>query len=307
MLYVLAFFIPKATLLGYYVKDMKTNSLFRLIPLLAVSLFAVGCSNRSSNSGPISNTNISSNQTQSSQTNSTSSPFENIPLTYGIKFDQRNDMVDADTLLTHVSYDCYVETDMNNDLDGEPVFTYDHDLADIVVDDSYRGLSNCYFCLMIKGTESSNFELDIEWRTQKIKKTYAISKVTDLATCLYDYQSNSNQKADYDDFSVVDSQEKYQTLKSSLKNYVNGYKFPEVTFDNSFLLVRYYYVSGYVEYKYNQCFLFKEKLMIDYHEEYSTGDIFMVISGVHFTLLQLPNEYKTSEFKSHHSYVVGLK
>ena len=48
--------------------------------------------------------------------------------------------------------------------------------------------------------------------------------------------------------------------------YVNGYKFPDVTFDDTFLLVSNFYVSGGSIFKYNQCFIYNKKIVIDYNE-----------------------------------------
>lgn len=287
---------------------MKTTCLLRIIPLFLVSLFTIGCSSRVIDSS--SNDDISSDDfSQSSQTPDSSSinqSFESIPLRYEISFKERNDIADNNRLLTGITYNCYIELDKDNILEGEPVFTYNHDLADIIVATAARDAMYRSFCLVIKDYESSSFELSIEWRTQKITKAYSIIQTTDLATCLYDYENDSNQKADYDDNTVIDSQEKYETLKSTLRNYVGGYQFPNVTFNDTFLLVRYFYVSGYTHYKYNQCFLYKEKVIIDYKEKYQEGDAFMVVSGVHFTLLQLPNEYKNYSSVTHLSPVIDL-
>lgn len=284
---------------------METKYLFRLVPLIIVSCFSIGCSSGGSSETPASETSSQINQSENES--STAQSFENVPLRFGIELKNRNDVSDSDPLLTNVSYICYVGLDANNSLEGEPVFTYNHDLADIIVSRGETNSIDRYFCLAIKDTASENFELNVEWRTQKLTKKFVINKVTDLATCLYDYEADTNQRQDYDDYTVVDTNEKYNTLKTTLKNYVGGYQFPNVTFTETFLLVRYFYVSGYVHFKYNQCFLYKEKVMIDYNEEYNDRDIYMVVSGVHFTLLQLPNEYKNSDYISHNSYVRELK
>ena len=282
------------------------EKLLRILQIIVVSCFSIGCSSGGSSETPASETSSQISQSENESSSETQT-FENIPLRFEIQLKNRNDISDSDSLLTNVSYICYVGLDVNNSLEGEPVFTYNHDLADIIVSRGETNSIDCYFCLAIKDTPSENFELNVEWRTQKLTKKFVINKVTDLATCLYDYEADTNQRQDYDDYTVVDTDEKYSTLKATLKNYVGGYQFPNVTFTETFLLVRYFYVSGYVHFKYNQCFLYKEKVMIDYNEEYNDRDIYMVVSGVHFTLLQLPNEYKNSDYISHNSYVRELK
>lgn len=263
---------------------MKKMCLFQLISLLSGSYFLFGCMAKTNNHS-----------------------FENVPLRYEISFQERNDIADNEPLLTNVTYHCLIELDIENNYKGEPVFTYDKNLAEVIVDNDTVHSMSCSFYLAIKDVEPTNLELNIEWRTQKITKTYSIAKNADLATCYYDYQYKGNQMGDYDDLSVVDDQEKYNTLKSALKNYVNGYKFPDVTFDDTFLLVGNFYVSGGSIFKYNQCFIYNKKLVIDYKEKYQSGSTNMVISGVHITLLEFPKELKESSFISHISPVSEIK
>lgn len=262
---------------------MKTNKLFRLIPLFLISSFAIGCSHSSSNKEPL----------------------EKEHLKFEIRIEDRNDYQDFNYLATNITYVCDIELVKEIKSSEEPVFTYNHDLADIkVITPPSKESSSRSFCLAIKGTESTNFELKIEWRNHDFLKTYSITKSDDIATCLCDHEIDANQRENYEDFSVIDSQQKYDELKNSIKYSAGTYKFPDKTFENSFLLVRNFYVSDhYPFYKYNKCFLFKEKIYVDYKEEFSSGDMNMTITGVHFTLLEFPNEYKNHEFVSHSSAV----
>ena len=233
--------------------------------------------------------------------------FEDVPLNFEIKLVDRGDYNDCPYLNTDVSYLCFIECAPDNTLKGAPIFTYDQSLIDIFYPESYVNYSTLPFYIAVKDSTFPGFDISIEWRTQKITKTYAIVRNNIRVICLHDEETAyGSPLPDYGDLTIIDTQAQYENFRQTFNNHFGSYELQQdMSFEDSFLLVSYFSVSQYRNYySYNRCFTFDNNFFVDMkHEFHDQDDTFNVV-GQHYTLLRVPNEYKSYTFRGHISPIL---